>query len=335
MRLTPAARLSTGILLFLGLVGCQWLPVSSGSPAADLSGTVDFGGGRHAQASFDQVADAATISLMETSGPTSTTIASTITRQGGLFSLSIPRFVPDPTKIYILEAIKGLYGNAVNKDAARVRTLIRYTDGSWTSLTNLVPGPINLGVGSTALCVMYGLRSGEATINPTELMGSIALGNAEALPLPAAADTFTPPASVAAVMTKQDFHTVSDLVGRAVQGDSDPISAVQYTLADGYFVKTAQDPFIDNLSSTAAGYGAPLVITGYRFDPVIANNTVYFGGPTGTVAAIDSSKPNSANVLYVTVPEGAPSGVVMVRNGTGLSNGIQFTVVPRIGGKLN
>lgn len=318
------------------LAGCLWLPGKPSDPTTTMSGTVEFGGPpRRTQASFEQIADASTVSLMETSGATSTTVASTVTKTGGVFSLAIVKFTPDPTKTYVLEAVKGLYGNAVNKDAARVRTLIRYHDGIWQSVTNLVPGPINLGLGSTALCIMYGLRSGTTPIDQTLLMGTVAAGTPELAPSPATQDTFTPPSALAALMTKQDFHMVSDLVYRAIQGDSDPISAVQYDSTNGYFVKTAQDPFIDNLSSTAAGYGAPLVITGYRFDGLPANNTVYFGGATGSVAGIDTTQPNSTNALYVTVPEGAPSGMVMVRNTTGLSNGIQFTVLPRIGGKLN
>lgn len=338
MNTNEAFRALGAMLLLSGLLGCQWLTgPSTGGPIVQLDGTVDLAAlyPRQTQASFNQIADAATISLMETSGSTSTTIASTITKAGGVFSLAISKFTPDPAKIYVLEAVKGLYGNAVNKDAARIRTLIHYQDGNWQSITNMLPGPINLGLGSTAVCVMYALQSASHPMDPNLLMGSVAAGTVEVSPSPASQDTYTPPTALAAFMSKQDFHTVSDLVYRAVQGDSDPISAVQWDTTNGYFVKTALDPFIDNLSSTAAGYGAPLVITGYRFDGVVSNNTVYFGGATGSVAVIDTSKPNSTNALYVTVPEGAPSGMVVVRNTTGLSNGIQFTVLPRIGGKLN
>lgn len=337
MRPTYLARATAGALLMSLLVGCNWMTGSPLEATTVLNGTVELSAlyPRSTQASFDQVADSSTISLMETTGATSTTIASTVTKAGGSFSLAIPRFTADPAKTYVLEAVKGLYGNAVNRDAARVRTLLQFRDGAWVSLTNLIPGPINLGLGTTALCIMYGLRSGSETINPNDLMGSIAAGTAEPSPLPATLDTFTPPTALAAILTKAHFHMVSDLVYRAILGDSDPVSAVQYSTADGYFVKTASDPFIDNLSATAAGYGAPLALIGYRFDPAPANNTVYFGGATGSIAVIDTTKPNSANVLHVTVPEGAPSGLVMVRSGMGLSNGVQFTVLGRISGKLN
>jgi len=174
------------------------------------------------------------------------------------------------------------------------------------------------------------------TIDPTTLMGTVAPNTPEAAPNPPSADTYTPPGG-AGYPTKQDFHTVSDLVYRSILGNTDPITGLQYDATGSvFFIKTSEDPFIDNLSSTAAGYGSPLTITGYRFDSAPLANTVFFGGATSSyTATIDTSKPNSDKALYVTVPEGCPSGEVLVRNAKGTSNGINFTVIPRVGGKVS
>ncbi|MBO9539145.1 hypothetical protein J7643_00980 [bacterium] len=311
---------------------CWSGPNGAGTSNYSLTGRVDLAllsKARRAQATFDEVADAATVSLMESAGTSSVTIATTLTKPGGTFKLTFTAFRPQGDRTYLLEAVKGLGGNAVNRDAVRIRTLIRWREG-WVSLTNAtVGGRVNLGLGSTAVAILYNLRP--EGVSPADLMGSVQPDLPEALPLPASLDTFTPVGGY----TKQDFHTVSDLVDRAVLGDSDPITALQFDTDKGAFiVKTAEDPFIDNLSSTVAGYGAPLIITGYRFDPDIGKNTVYFGGATGSVAVIDPKAPNSPNALYVSVPEGAPSGDVMVRNSFGLSNGIRFTVIPRLGGAI-
>lgn len=327
------------IVVALGLLGCQLLPQNAPAPAeiAALQGRVDtqFLYGRGIQATFGQIADACTVSLMETTGAASVTKGSTVTLPGGFFNLTFSnRFEPEPGRTYLLEAFKGINGNAVNKDAVRLRTLVRYTaaDG-WRSINDSTG--IMIGEASTAVCIMYGLRS--LGVDASSLLGSVQIGVVESSPLPSVNNTFTPPAAwdVPAGKGKQDFHIVSDLVSRAVLGDSDPVTAVQYDPEGGVFlVKTNLDPFIDNLSDTSAGYGAPLTITGYRFETVALNNTVYFGGSTGSVAVVDVTQPNTANALHVTVPEGAPSGEVQIRNAYGLSNGIYFKVIPRVGGKV-
>lgn len=335
-----ARRLMPGIGWFLvlaGLMGCQLVPQASTVPPADyaISGRVEteFLYRRGVQATFGQIADACTVSLMEASGSAAVTKGSTVTLPGGFFQLVFSnRFEPVPGQTYLLEAFKGINANAVNKDAVRLRTLVQYTAAEgWKSIN--VGAGIVIGEASTAICAMYGLR--DLGVPPSDLLGSVQIGAPEAVPLPAVNNTFTPPAAwdVPAGRGKQDFHIVSDLVSRAVAGDSDPITAVQYE--NGVFlVKTNLDPFIDNLSDTSAGFGAPITVTGYRFDSIVLNNTVYFGGSTGSVAVIDVTKSNSANALHVTVPEGAPSGQVVVRNAYGLSNGINFTVIPRVGGKV-
>lgn len=299
-----------------------------------LRGVVDltaFSPARHAQAALGEVADRATVSLMESQGTASVTVGTAVTTAGGGFNMTFRGFQPTSGQAYVLEAFKGLEANAVNRDAVRLRTLIHWLNGGWVTLTNSMPGSVNIGIGTTAVSAMYGLRpNGMPALS---LMGTVT-NLPEALPLPATDETFTPPATPSGAMTQADFHVVYDLVKRAVLGNSDPITAVQYG-DDGYFVKTNLDPFIDNLSSVAAGYGAPLVITGYRFDSIPTENQVFFGGATGSVATIDLTRPNSPNILYVTVPEGAPSGEVMVRNAYGLSNGIVFKVTPRIGGQIS
>lgn len=319
------------------LLGCHGYSVAGLSgPDVTVHGRVELSPvapARAVQSTFADVANASTVSLMQVTGTNSVTVATTYTAPGGAFSLSFNNFHPDPTQTYILEAVKGLYGNQVDKSAARVRTLMQWTSGGWLTLTNKIPNTgIVIGAGSTAVSAMFGLYPAQFNLASTsELMGSVVVGQAESTPLPASADTFTPPAEW--TNGKVDFHNVSDLVIRAITGDTDPLTGVQYDYVNKvFFVQTNLDPFITSMSSTAAGYGAPLTIYGYRFDTNLANDTVYFGGTTGLVAAIDSTKPNTTNVLYVTVPSGCASGSVIVRNASGTSNPVNFTVIPRASG---
>ena len=325
-------------------MGCVQVSSPANRPeSGTIEGQVLWPGqtSRRIQATYGDVASAATVSLMEitiqgsgaTATAVSTTVATTVTNASGGFSLNIPGFKPKDTATYIFEAVKGLGSNSVNKDAVRLRTYLKPQSGGWLSLTSLNPAKpvVYISEGTTAISIMYGLRPNG--VDPIGFMGSIQAGVPDSSVAPTSGDTYSIP-SGSGWPTQDEFHKTSDLVRRAVDGDTDPITAVQFSTGGSFFVKTNQDPFIETLSSYAAGYGAPIVIKGLRFDPVASKNTVYFGGETGLTATIDASKPNSVAELYVTVPNSAVSGGVLVRNAYGISNPIQFTVIPEVTGKL-
>jgi hypothetical protein len=294
------------------------------------------------QATYADVAAAATVSLMEitlqgtgaSQVAVSTTVATTVTNATGGFTLNIPGFKPKDTATYIFEAVKGLGSNSVNKDAVRLRTYLKPQSGGWLSMTSLNPTKpvVYISEGTTAIAIMYGLRPNN--VDPMGYMGAINAGIADNSIQPTSSDTYTVPATGTGWATLNEFHKTSDLVRRAVEGDTDPITAVQFSTGGSFFVKTNQDPFIETLSSYAAGFGAPILVRGLRFDAMATKNTVYFGGETGIAATIDTSKPNSTAELYVTVPTNAVTGEVLVRNAYGLSNPITFTVIPQVNGSL-
>jgi len=334
--------LVSGVAIVSGCVS------TSSLPRADVWGRIEgrvlWPGAsvRQTQATYADVASAATVSLMEitvqgsgaTATAVSTTVATTVTNATGGFSLNIPGFKPKDTSTYIFEAVKGLASNSVNNDAVRLRTYLKPQSGGWLSLTSMNPARpvVYISEGTTAIAIMYGLRPGG--VDPMGFMGTIQAGVPDSSVAPTSGDTYTIPTTGSGWPNQDEFHKTSDLVRRAVEGDTDPITAVQFSTGGSFFVKTNQDPFVETLSSYAAGFGAPIIVKGLRFDPVANKNTVYFGGETGLAATIDTSKPNSVAELYVTVPSNAVSGGVLVRNAYGLSNAIQFTVIPQVNGAV-
>lgn len=87
---------------------------------------------------------------------------------------------------------------------------------------------------------------------------------------------------------------------------------------------TTQNPpplVLTSVSPPSAVTGVKLILTGTGFDPVAANNTVYFNSVSTT--------PIEAGIDYlkVVVPTGAVSGLIHVETGGSLSNDKPFTVI--------
>ncbi|MBM3266192.1 MAG: hypothetical protein FJZ01_00970 [Candidatus Sericytochromatia bacterium] len=190
-----------------------------GIPA--IVGRVEMGDmGRSVQATVGDVAVGATVSLVDST--TSSAIATTLSDGNGAFVLSFGSFVPVTNRIYLLEAIKGLGPNAVGKNAARVRTLVRFGGTGWQSIT---AGGISLSRATTALCGIYGLKlalSGGQQVSPAELIGSYD------------GFTYTPVANASAA----EFNQALNLVTAMLAADLDPLANLAYDAGTGQFRKT-------------------------------------------------------------------------------------------------
>ena len=73
---------------------------------------------------------------------------------------------------------------------------------------------------------------------------------------------------------------------------------VSFSLCFFTFLLYAQQPVINSFTPAAGPVGTTVTITGSNFDPVAANNIVYFGAVKATVIAA------TATSLTVTVPTG-------------------------------
>ena len=83
-------------------------------------------------------------------------------------------------------------------------------------------------------------------------------------------------------------------------------------------------PKINNLSPTSGAVGASVIISGSTFGATQGTSTVTFNGTTATPTSW------GANSITVAVPAGASTGPVVVTVGGLASNGVTFTVAPKI-----
>ncbi|MBM3271621.1 MAG: hypothetical protein FJZ01_28640, partial [Candidatus Sericytochromatia bacterium] len=144
-----------------------------------VSGEVDLAAlpaGRAAKATLGDVTAAAAVSLIDPAS--GNTVKTALTNASGVFLLSGfgSAFAPATGALYYLEAVKGLGSHAVGRNAARLRTLLRWSGTGWDSLT---AGTVKVGLASTALAALYGLKSGLAAnkrISAADLVGTLGSG---------------------------------------------------------------------------------------------------------------------------------------------------------------
>ncbi|HEY9899932.1 MAG TPA: IPT/TIG domain-containing protein [Pantanalinema sp.] len=304
------ALLGAGLLALL-LVACQASPVRAPETSEPLSGRVSFPE-RRVQAEIGQVADAATVSLIQAA--LNVTVVTSLTTASGSFQLTFPRsFKPDPAATYYLEAVKGLASNMPGHQAARVRTLVKYNKG-WMSLTNTVPNQgIVVDEATTALAIGAALRNE----NPAPLDFSSLIGRVT----PGASASYAP----AAAVSGQDFDALLILVKQALAADLDPVAGVGLVLPDAW-VQVNQPLTLASVSPASGSVGTLVTVIGSGFLPTPASNSVTFNGVSAFVNSV------SATTLVATVPAGATSGRVGLKIG-GLSiDGPVFTVTGVVAG---
>lgn len=282
-----------------------------------IVGRVDFGDGRHTQASMSDIAKAATVSLIDTA--TNETRATTLTDASGRFILSFPNgFLPRPNFVYALEGIKGLGNNIPGKPAARVRTLSRFT-GSWETIT---AGTVTITPSTTALAIMGALFQGAgkpgAASDPAQYLNLISQTSGQV----GVPDTLAPGQTVVSQAT---YEEVYGYVSTAVGLNVDPVAAVQYASAADDFTPLNLDPNLPSITGVfppAAVRGAEVTMFGTNLDSA----EVYVAGYKAEV------KQASKTSLKFLVPDQAVSGDLQAIALGGDSNTVAFTVFPDPGG---
>lgn len=285
----------------LALAGCHGLPATTGmapaaAPAAGarqatasraLRVQVAFPAGWRLQATEAAVKASATVSLIATGGAT---VAAGVTDALGAATLT-PDAAFDPAvgATFVLEAVKGLGGGAAGKDAVRLRTIVRWTDAGWTSITAGAGGTTTISALTTAIALI-------SALDPLHLPAADAIGLATA---DGGALAGGPPAGY----TAPQVLAQAAMVANWVAGDLDPVAT------RSGLVPTLGTP------TPGAKPGAALVIPGTGFDPRPGGTSVTFGSAPATVLAA------TATALVVEVPlvAAGPLGLV-VTTGAGHAN---------------
>lgn len=305
-------RLWLVAVLCFALLGCQSLrptPLVSvgqtGSPTtiqsvmdASVQGRVDFTSGRSTQAAPADVVNAATVSFIDLT--TNQTVVAGKTDAAGSFTLSMGGYQPVNGATYLLEAVKGLNAQAPGSNAARFRTILKWTGAAWLSCSNdSVPGTVVINALTTALAI-------ETALDPTHVPPSDTIGKV---------DVSTTPATLEATPTYTN-HPNSEIQQLAADllsylgVDADPLASVPSLV-----------PSIASFTPTSGGGNSLVRIQGSGFSPVPSGNTVTFNG---TSAQVLLATPTS---LVVVVPAGATSGTIQVQTGRGtVTTGSAFTL---------
>ena len=277
-----------GAIMLSSVASCAWGPRTAieGGPAGStldqmqvaaqvatpaLRGVVRFpAAGRQVQATMNDVALAATVSLIDTG--TDTTVATTVTDSVGTFILNLPNWTPTPGQVYLLEAVKGLSNNLPANNAARVRTLIALNSGSWQSIT--AGSTIVIDSYTTALAVGAALVNAAAgPFNFSSLLNALQSGGTP--------DPYLPVAGLSA----SDYTALSALSNQALTNNEDPVATIGLQLPDTWTEPNTSPGITAVAPASLAGLpeGSILTLTGSGFDPNVANDIVKFNGIPGVV----------------------------------------------------
>ncbi|HEY9898945.1 MAG TPA: IPT/TIG domain-containing protein [Pantanalinema sp.] len=274
---------------------------------AVLEGRVWFAA-RRAQATIEDVAVAATVSLINTA--TSLTISTGLTDEQGRFRITMPKeFRADATATYYLEACKGLNNNQPGSAMARVRTVVKYANGGWVSLSSAAPNaPIVVSPATTAIALGAALRNGtDDDVEIGDLIGKLSESG------------FTPVPNLSAA----DFNALVGIVSQVLADEKDPVRFTGLDTTSGTWKPLERyAPLLEvtGVSPTTGVVGSTATFTGTSFSITPSNNVVRFNG---TPAAADQS---TGTTLSVRVPQGASSGETTVQVGNIITMGPIFTV---------
>ncbi len=310
----------------LVLAGCAALPPSPGQAGLEMRGHVSFAVNSpdrptlagtsqdrptltgtspyRVLALLAEVANAATVSLIEAQG--GNTVASSVTDERGGFVLTFQNFTPVSGAPYTLEAVKGLaVGGKPNRPGAaavRVRSLL-FWNGGWQSLTNSVPGVgISVSPATTAIATIASLKqSARQSVDLTELVGKVSGGDFDA--------TGTDLSRTA------DFDPVVRLVDNALTLDQDPVAAIAYDSVRGTYRLATGVPLAVGIEPAIPTPGQSLTIRGLNFDPTPGRNVFWFGSIPVTAYSVSPDR----SALTSTVPPGAFSAPFRLQQPGGTS----------------
>jgi len=269
-------------------VGGARVPAIAPQTLPTLAGQVRFDRSRTVQAALTDVANAASVALID--GVAGNTVSSTVSDASGSFQLTFSNFTPTLGYPYVLEAVKGLpVGGAPNRvgaAAARLRTLV-FWNGSWQSLSS---GSIVVGYGTTAVSVIANLKALTAA-SMSALINSVNPG-----------DTFTQPGSWLSNAT--DYQPVLTFVNNAIQLDQDPIASIAYSSALATYSLSTGVPVVNSFAPSIPTPGGTLTLRGAYLDRLIGRNTFVIGGWPASTWSVSLDRTSAT----VTVPGSAYSG---------------------------
>lgn len=260
---------------------------------ATLRGQAAFPDSPRIQALPADVVNASVLSLVEVG--TNLTVVVGKSDAAGNFTLNLNGYTPDPARIYMLEAIKGLGNQGAGYQAARMRTFLKWTGTAWTSITqgNLVISPL-----TTALALISNMDTG---IAPASLIGAVNGTNLVTVP---------------AGYVKAEIDALATSLRSYLSADLDPVGSVSnYT------------PAITGITPPNGAVGSAVAIQGSGFSPLPGDNVVTFGGGAEGAVFMATSKQ-----LIVSVPTGATTGNVTVKTRGKTSNASNFVVSAGGGG---
>ncbi|HEY9857113.1 MAG TPA: IPT/TIG domain-containing protein, partial [Stenomitos sp.] len=286
------------------MTGCPRPVAMTGGATRDLglSGQLRWSERYATQAdpALSEIATGATVSLINpTDGQT---IATSLSTPDGTFALDFGAWSPTLGKVYLVEAIKGLKlggePNRAGAAASRLRTFVVKQSDGWKSLT---AGSLIINRSTTALAVISGLKGLDAAQN-LALIGSLTVGTPDVFSAPGAAG-----------IAGAEYAAVWGLVDTAVSLYQDPVRSVSLDAVTHQFARLEHAPFVTDMVPRAANPGDTLTLFGNGFDPVSANNKVYFNGVQAPPANV--SVDATGTRLTVIVPDNAQTGVITVQVG--------------------
>ncbi len=291
-------RLSVGVTAVLTL-GCQsllGLPRSAASGAqtassvasVPISGHVSWPqeltsaslgpGLYHTMAQWAEIETMCTVSVIDPDATASingvsenlgATIGTGVSNANGYFTFNVPDADLSTSSVYVLEAVKGLFDNAVDHNAARVRTFVQYQGPSapvpWMGVYQ--GSILDINDGTTAVCVIWGLgQTGGPATGPQAAFLQTVVGGSNT--------DFTDPASCSIPMSA--FSTVHDLVDTCVTQNIDPVAAIGVDNSGDYKQFVSPIPLIYQLAPNEAAAGAQIEIVGQHFRQPVASTSVAF-----------------------------------------------------------
>ena len=284
----------------------------SGRVLREESGTV-----RLLQATMAEVAQAATVSLIDTSA--NQTVATTVTAGDGSFVLVWPTSFNPGSQVYYLEAIKGLNNNAVGSDATRVRTMLNFVNKvPSSSLTGTGNSGVVIGKMTTAVSALADLKA-LSQADRLALMNTVQYDGAGGVNISLIPSN---------ILSQSDVNTCNTLVGSLLDANADPLATLAYDPATGPTIKatgTLKPPSIASLDPSPAQAGTSLTINGADFGSSAAKVTVTLNGSVLPITSFASNR------IIVTLPSGAATGNLVVTGSLGSSTTTCY-IVPKVSG---
>lgn len=294
----------------LGLLGCQAGPLSTpatsqqgenvtkaASVVPPLRGTLQVPG-REVLAVPADVLNGATVTLINPGSNQSVTSA--LTDVSGNFVLQFSgSFNPSVGSVYVLEAFKGLGGNAPGYDAPRFRTIIQLTGGGWSSIT----GP---------------------TIYVNALTTAVAIESAlDSVNVPAANTIakVTPPSTLvtnafAPNHTDAEVYQVASDISNYLTNNLDAVGTIN-----------AVQPTITSFNPSSGGAGTIVTVYGRGFNAAPGSTTVTVSGvPANVVYVAPRLDTPGYSVMAFICPPAFSTGKIQIATPIGTaSSAANFT----------